>query len=596
MSGEGPALAPHALRDYALLADGERGVLVGPRGDFAWMCFPRWHDDALFSALIGGDACYTVSPAGRFVWGGQYEEGTLIWRSRWVTEGCVVECREALALPGRTDRATLLRRAIAVKGRPRLAVSLAAGANFDRHGMARLAQRDDGVWTAALGDERMRWYGADAAKPDEGGVHGSSLSFELRLDEGAHHDLVLVLDHGDDDSEPPSPDRLWDATESAWADRVPEFADQELAARDARHAYAVMSGLTSESGAMVAAATTSLPEHAERARNYDYRFAWVRDQAYAGQAVAAAGPFGLLDDAIRFVTGRLLADGPQLMPAYTVAGDPVPAERELRLPGYPGGSDVIGNRARTQFQLDAFGEVLLLLAAGADHDRLDADSWRAAEIAARAIEERHEEPDAGIWELEPRLWTHSRLICAAGLRAIAAVAPGQERGPRLLALADRLVADAAARGVARAGHWKRAPDDDRVDASLLLAALRGAVPADDPRSRATLAAVAADLVEDRYCYRFRAEGLPLGESEGAFLVCGFWLAMAHDQQDERDRALAVFERNRAACGTPGLFAEEFDVEQRQLRGNLPQAFVHALLLESAVRLSADRDTASPAVG
>jgi GH15 family glucan-1,4-alpha-glucosidase len=586
MSSDGPVLAPHALRDYALLADGERGVLVGPRGDFAWMCFPRWHDDAVFTALIGGDACYTVSPTGRFVWGGQYEEGTLIWRSRWVTESCVVECREALALPGRTDRATLLRRVVAVEGRPRLAISLAAGANFDRHGMARLAWRDDGAWTAGLGDERLRWYGAEAAKPGEGGVRGSSLSFELRLDEGDHHDLVLVLDHGGDDSEPPSPDRLWEATEGAWADRVPDLAGQELAARDARHAYAVMSGLTSESGAMVAAATTSLPEHAERARNYDYRFAWVRDQAYAGQAVAAAGPFGLLDDAIRFVTERLLADGPGLMPAYTVAGDPVPEERELRLPGYPGGSDVIGNRARAQFQLDAFGEALLLFAAGADHDRLDADSWRAAEVAVRAIAERHEEPDAGIWELEPALWTHSRLTCAAGLRAIAARAPGQERGPRLLALADRLVADAGARGVARAGHWKRAPDDERVDASLLLAALRGAVPADDPRSRAALAAVTADLVDDRYTYRFRAEDLPLGEAEGAFLVCGFWLAMAHDQQGDRESALAVFERSRAACGTPGLFAEEFDVGQRQLRGNLPQAFVHALLLESAVRLSA----------
>ena len=204
MSTAGPVLAPHALRDYALLADGERGVLVGPRGDFAWMCFPRWHDDAVFSALIGGDACYTVTPTGRFVWGGQYEEGTLIWRSRWVTEGGVVECREALALPGATDRATLLRRVIAVKGRPRLSISLAAGADFDRHGMARLNQRDDGVWTAGLGDERLRWYGAGAAKPAEGGVHGSSLAFELRLDQGAHHDLVLVLDHGDDDSEPPS--------------------------------------------------------------------------------------------------------------------------------------------------------------------------------------------------------------------------------------------------------------------------------------------------------------------------------------------------------------------------------------------------------
>jgi GH15 family glucan-1,4-alpha-glucosidase len=335
---------------------------------------------------------------------------------------------------------------------------------------------------------------------------------------------------------------------------------------------------------MVAAATTSLPEHAERSRNYDYRYAWIRDQAYAGQAVAAAGPLPLLDDAVRFVAGRLHADGPDLMPAYTVEGDPVPAESRLGLPGYPGGVDILGNRVRGQFQLDAFGEALLLFAAAAEHDRLDGDHWAAAELAATTIERRHAEPDAGIWELEPARWTHSRLCCAAGLRAIAAVAPGRERGPRWLALADELVADAGAHGVAREGHWQRTPEDPRVDAALLLAQIRGAVPVDDPRSRATVATVLADLVEDDYCFRFRSEDLPLGEAEGAFLVCGFWLALALAQQGDHERALAIFQRNRTACGTPGLFSEEFDVTQRQLRGNLPQAFVHALLLESAVRL------------
>ncbi|MBS1845842.1 MAG: glycoside hydrolase family 15 protein [Actinobacteria bacterium] len=585
MSDEGPALAPHALRDYALLADGERGVLVGPRGDFAWMCFPRWHDDAVFSALIGGDACYTVSPTGRFVWGGHYEEGSLIWRSRWITETCVVECREALALPAHADRAILLRRIVALKGRPRLHISLAAGANFDRHGMTGLKRRDDGVWAAALGDGRMRWYGAGDAEPGDRGVHGSSLGFELLLHEGEHHDLTLVLDAaGADAEEPHVPDRLWDATEAGWAERAPDLGHGLLAERDARHAYAVMSGLTSASGAMVAAATTSLPEHAERSRNYDYRYAWIRDQAYAGQAVAAAGPSPLLDDAVRFVAGRLRADGPDLMPAYTVEGDPVPGESRLGLPGYPGGVDILGNRVRDQFQLDAFGEALLLFAAAARHDRLDADHWRAAEIAAETIERRHADPDAGIWELEPARWTHSRLVCAAGLRAIAGAAPGREHGPRLLALADQLVADAAAHGVARAGHWQRTPEDPRVDASLLLAQIRGAVPVDDPRSRATLEAVLADLVEDDYCFRFRAEDLPLGEAEGAFLVCGFWLALALAQGGDHERALSIFQRNRTACGTPGIFSEEFDVTQRQLRGNLPQAFVHALLLESAVRL------------
>jgi GH15 family glucan-1,4-alpha-glucosidase len=579
-----PAAFPHALRDYALLADGERGLLVGPRGDFAWMCFPRWHDDAVFCSLVGGSSSYLVAPRGRFVWGGYYEPGTLIWRSRWVTEEGTVECREALALPAGPQRAVVLRRITALRGPARVEVALAAGAGFDRHGMARLRQDEDGAWCGELGETRMRWLGAAAATPTDGGARKRALRMELRLEPGEEHDLVLVLQHG----EAPAPlhpaEELWEATAVSWRARTPDVGNC-LGARDAAHAYAVMSGLTSAGGAMVAAATTSLPERAARGRNYDYRYAWIRDQCYAGQAVGALGPHRLMDDAVRFAVGRLLADGPALMPAYTVEGKPVPRERSLGLAGYPGGEDVVGNRVHDQFQLDVFGEVLLLLAAAGRHDHLDADAWGAAELAVETIERRRHDPDAGIWELEPALWTHSRLICAAGLRRIAAHAPGHERPAAWLALADSLLAEAAATSLGPAGRWQRTAADPRLDASLLLAAVRGAVPAEDPRSRATLEAVAAELSEDGYCYRFQAEELPLGQAEGAFLLCGFWLALAYAQQGERSLALAWFERNRAACGTPGLFAEEFDVRQRQLRGNLPQSFVHALLLECAVELT-----------
>lgn len=97
---DGGPLPPHVLREYALLADGERGALVGPRGDIAWMCAPRWDSDAVFSSLIGGPGHFTLTPTGRFVWGGSYEPGSLIWRSRWITGSGIVECREALGLPG----------------------------------------------------------------------------------------------------------------------------------------------------------------------------------------------------------------------------------------------------------------------------------------------------------------------------------------------------------------------------------------------------------------------------------------------------------------------------------------------------------------
>jgi GH15 family glucan-1,4-alpha-glucosidase len=293
-----------------------------------------------------------------------------------------------------------------------------------------------------------------------------------------------------------------------------------------------------------------------------------------------------MDDAVSFVAERLLADGPGLKPAYTVTGTDVPEEHELDLPGYPGGSDVAGNRVVRQFQLDIFGEALLLLAEAARHDHLDSEGWRAVEAAVNAIEQRWHQPDSdcGIWEIQPDAWTHSRLICAAGLRRIAARGPGGEQAARWLSLADRIVSETAAQAVHPSGRWQRSPSDQRPDAALLLPAIRGALPASDPRSLATLEAVATELTDDGYCYRYRPDERPLGQAEGAFLLCGFWLALARSQQGEDLAAVRLFERNRAACGPPGLYSEEFDTTQRELRGNLPQAFVHALLIECATVL------------
>ncbi|MFV5996068.1 glycoside hydrolase family 15 protein [Streptomyces sp. NPDC056231] len=265
----------------------------------------------------------------------------------------------------------------------------------------------------------------------------------------------------------------------------------------------------------------------------------------------------------------------------------MPDQRRLDLPGYPGGFDVVGNRVNRQFQLDVFGESLLLLAAAARHDRLDADGWHAALTAADTIAARHREPDAGIWELHDDRWAHSRLICAAGLHAIATQAPscGSGRAAGWEALADRLVAETSADCLHPSGRWQRSPTQTGVDAALLMPAVRGALPADDPRTTATLRAVRTDLVQDHYVYRFRLDQRPLEDAEGAFLLCGFALALAEHQQHHNVKAMRWFERNRAACGPPGLYTEEFDVAQRQLRGNLPQAFVHALMLEAAATLA-----------
>lgn len=581
---EAQQFTPRVLREYALLADGERGALIGPRGEVTWMCAPHWDSDAVFASLIGGSGVYAVTPVDpRFVWGGRYEDRTLIWRSRWITSTGIVECREALAFPGDPGRLVLLRRIIAVDGTAHVNVRLDARAGYGRHAIDD-CRRHGATWTGRVGDLRLRWSGGERARRGRAAADRNALLMELAVPVGSHHDLVLelsstALPHG-----LPDPDRAWQATECAWRDGVPAFADT-LAPRDTRHAYAVLRGLTSSGGGMVAATTMSLPERAEEGRNYDYRYVWIRDQCFAGEAVAAADAYPLLDAAVGFVVARLMADGPNLTPAYTTRGGPIPGQRRLRLPGYPGGFDITGNHVNRQFQLDAFGESLLLLAAAARHGHLDADGWRAVQVAARAISARWREPEAGIWELDARRWTHSRLICVAGLRAVSG-APGcpAPRSRRWLALADAILARTAARCVHASGRWQRAPDDPRVDAALLLAGVRGAVPAGDPRTRATLAAVRAELEQDGYIYRFRHAPGPLGDAEGAFLLCGFVAAMAAHQQGDAVQAIRYFERNRAACGPPGLYCEEYDVAQRQLRGNLPQAFVHALMLEASVRL------------
>ena len=568
---------PHSLREHALLADGERGALIGPEGDVVWMCFPRWHDRPFFVGLLGGRSVYAITPEDRHVWGGYYEPGTLIWRSRWVTQDAIVECREALAYPGSTGRAVLLRRIECLQGTARMRVRLHL-CGLDGRPPRDLARRS-GVWTASVDGARVTWGGAPSAH-EEHGVPGALVT-TLTVREGTHRDLVLVLDtESGAEAAAVDSDAAWTGTATAWRERVPElgFAVGE---RDARHAVAVLSGLTSSAGGTVAAATTSLPERYRRRLNFDYRYVWIRDQCYIGLGAAAADVPALLDSAVRFVSERLLEDGHELHPAYCAGGGRMPEEHHLHVPGYPGGGDVAGNQATDQFQLDSLGESLRLLAEAGARDRVDDLAWRAANIAADAIESRWREPDAGIWELEPQQWTHSRLVAAAGLRAAAEQMRPSAGAPRWLSLADRILADTSSRALHATGRWQRAAEDERVDCSLLLGGIRGAVPADDPRTTMTLASCLHELTEDGYAYRFRADARPLGSAEGAFLLCGFWVSLALLQQGDRERAARWFERSRAACGPPGLFSEEFDVRERQLRGNLPQAFVHATLLECA---------------
>jgi alpha,alpha-trehalase len=172
-----PEFPLHVLSEYALLADGERGVMVGPRGDFVWMCAPRWDSDAVFSALIGGEGVYAVTPVDQpFVWGGYYEPRSLIWRSRWITTTQAIECREALAMPGDRHTAVALRRVEAIDGDTRVRVVFDPRAGFGRYKPSRV-QHAGGIWTARCGPLYLRWSGMTGARPRSAAGSGRRSQF-----------------------------------------------------------------------------------------------------------------------------------------------------------------------------------------------------------------------------------------------------------------------------------------------------------------------------------------------------------------------------------------------------------------------------------
>ncbi|MDI5910417.1 trehalase-like domain-containing protein, partial [Streptomyces sp. 12257] len=225
---------PHALHDYALPADGERGAVIGPDGAIGWLCAPTWQDEAVFSDLVGGGACTpSLPPAGTF-FGGYYEEGTLIWRSRWVTDEGIVECREALAFPGDPDRLVLLRQLRAVDGPARLSVVLDPHSGYGTTAVESARRSGDGVWELRTGSHRLRWQGAPQAVAGERG-----LTADLELEPGERHELVLECAVSPPPADLPKPEQAWAATEAAWHETVPAL-DDTVAPRDARRAYAVL--------------------------------------------------------------------------------------------------------------------------------------------------------------------------------------------------------------------------------------------------------------------------------------------------------------------------------------------------------------------
>ncbi len=350
-----------------------------------------------------------------------------------------------------------------------------------------------------------------------------------------------------------------------------------------------------DTGGIIAAPTTSLPEQFGGARNWDYRFVWLRDASLTIEVLLSHGFEHVVEHWRGWLLRAIAGDPAQLQIVYGVAGGRDLTERELTsLPGYAGAAPVrIGNGAAAQYQADVTGEVLSALFAARAAGVAGADwSWPLERALLRRAEGRLSEPDRGIWEIrgEPQMFTHSRaMVWTAFDRGIRSVREHGLPGPAAHweRLRDGVRSEIDAHGVSARGHFVQHPGTDAVDASLLLLPGAGFCAPDDPRMLATVAEIERTLMPDGLVLRYRTEsGVDgLTGTENPFLACSFWLVEQYAATGRVADARALMERVCALANDVGLLSEEYDPHAGRQAGNTPQALSHLALVRAADALS-----------
>jgi GH15 family glucan-1,4-alpha-glucosidase len=346
-------------------------------------------------------------------------------------------------------------------------------------------------------------------------------------------------------------------------------------------------------GGIVAAPTTSLPERLGGSRNWDYRYCWVRDATLTLEALLI-GEYHQEATRWRQWLLRTLAGDPNSMQImYGVAGERRLTELELEwLPGYAASTPVrTGNAAHAQLQLDVYGELTdVLWQSSRSGAELGADTWSLVLLLLDALEDRWREPDEGIWEVRGprRHFTHSKVMCWVAFdRAVQIAEHGGYDAPieRWRKVRDDVHAEVCARGYNdRLGHFVQSYDSEALDASLLMIPIVGFLPGDDPRVVSTIDAIRVRLTEHGFVMRYDPTDASvdgIGEKEGVFLPCSFWMVEALTLAGRRHDARKLFERLLRVANDLGLYAEEYDPAERRLLGNFPQAFTHLALVAAA---------------
>ena len=589
------------IGDYALLSDCRSAALVSRAGSVDWLCFPRFDAPAVFARILDdGGGHFSIRPAGEFQASRAYADQTMALETTFRAAAGTAVLTDAMAV-GRNDRGhdlgagspgVLLRRLACTDGAVEIDVSYAPRPEYGL--IHPILEAVPGGLAARGGADRLLLSGPGGFRVD-----GGTASARLHL--AAGQTVSFALAHGRMGEPPPA---AWDAGEIAarledtlegWRSWSAIHQTYEGPWRDlVHHSGRVLQALTFQpTGAIVAAPTTSLPETIGGERNWDYRYTWVRDASLTMEALwVAACPdeankfFAFLADAAASQLEREL----DLQIMFGIGGERDLTERELpHLSGWRSSRPVrVGNGAWNQRQLDVYGELLGAAQRLVEQlGELDPVTQRFLAAAADTAARRWREKDQGIWEIrgEPRDFLYSKLSCWAALDRALALAPqlgAPHRVEGWAATRDEIRAAILSRGWNdRAGAFTQAFGSEDLDASNLMLAITGFLPADDPRMKATIDATAARLTDARgMVYRYLAHDGLEGE-EGTFLLCTFWLAHAQALAGELGQAKATFERAVAAINDVGLLAEEVDGATGEMIGNFPQAFSHIGLVNAA---------------
>ncbi|MGD8316208.1 MAG: glycoside hydrolase family 15 protein [Myxococcales bacterium] len=587
-----------SIGDHGLIGDGFSAALVRADGTIDWLCFPRFDSPSVFAAVLderkGGST--SVRPADYpFEALQRYDPDTNVLETLFRVQEGRATIRLTDFMPWTDDPRSAVhevhRRIQCVEGEALIKVVFdprfdygRAQTRFDAPlGRTAVARSATGESLVAVLGEAGRWE----ARP-QGGVQAV---FPLKAGEREW----MVLGWNASGSESILTYRCYESlrnTRSRWRNWVRQLHyDGPWRHHVIRSALLLKLLMYAPTGGMVAAPTTSLPEWIGGIRNWDYRYTWTRDSSMAIRAANLLGCVREAREFFYFVRDTLERDD-ELHIMYTIDGGRVPDEETLgHLAGYRGSQPVrIGNGARDQLQLDTAGA---LMDAAYVYERgggsLTARDWRRLRQVVHTVATTWMEPDHGIWE--PRAGkrhnVHSKLMSWLALRRGAELAPlfgDQPLRDAWQKVADELHAELCVRGLDPTKRkFVAAYDHGHPDASLLLLPIHGFLPPSDPRVLQTVDWIRAELGEDPYVYRYRSDD-GVGGEEGAFVLCGFWLAEALAMAGQIEEAQRVFVAHAESSNHLGLLSEEINPSTKALLGNFPQAFSHLGLINAAARI------------